>query len=705
MESQTIAVASQQLEPAIQLTTAVWAARRGPFRRADASIVLGPACRLTRYKTVEGLRVAGRVSARAYAAAGACILFLFMGTIEGGRCGESQAPAFTATTGMGYKLPEPNVIRGRSGLVTQVAEITAIELKPVFERAHGEIGNLVAQLAPVPQSDAGYGKTAQPSQSVPDMERQQALEREREWGKADALTRALTSKVRAELDAVRSTAEAAEIKQRRALSADMLARELSTLQSELETARAISREAVQAGEAGIKQTQALERERDRADNLARELASVRPELEATRAVAAAGPEAAQAAAATAEQELKQQRDKAEALGRELTSLRTELDAGRIAGAEAAQAAEAEIKQKQALEQERNQERDRADALARELASLRADLDKARIAGAEVAQAAEAEVKQKQALEQERNQERDRADALVHELTSVGADLDMARAAAAQTAQAAKIEQEQALGKERDKTETLARELAAARKEADARSARLAATYAEILQMTERNRAIAAGQKLALASERDRADALARKLTSARDELEAGKRQIAALTALRALPSRESAVDRSQERTAGFSSSTIEAKGRSPEQTSGKAVTSTSGLSSASRPEAPSATREAASDVVPKVAMGTEQSKSASAPHPSLVDEQRLLARANALLGQANISGARSLLQHALERGSARAAFMLAETYDARILQSWRASGISGDRTKARELYERAQAGGIEDAKERIETLK
>jgi len=606
---------------------------------------------------------------------------------------------------MGYKLPEPYVIRGRSGLVTQVAEITAIELKPVFERAHGEIGNLVAQLAPVPQSDAGYGKTAQPSQSVPDMERQQALEREREWGKAEALTRALTSKVRAELDAVRSTAEAAEIKQRRALSADMLARELSTLQSELETARAISREAVQAGEAGIKQTQALERERDRADNLARELASVRAELEATRAVAAAGPEAAQAAAATAEQELKQQRDKAEALGRELTSLRTELDAGRIAGAEAAQAAEAEIKQKQALEQERNQERDRADALARELASLRADLDKARIAGAEVAQAAEAEVKQKQALEQERNQERDRADALVHELTSVGADLDMARAAAAQTAQAAKIEQEQALGKERDKTETLARELAAARKEADERSARLAATYAEILQMTERNRAIAAGQKLALASERDRADALARKLTSARDELEAGKRQIAALTALRALPSRESAVDRSQERTAGFSSSTIEAKGRSPEQTSGKAVTSTSGLSSASRPEAPSATREAASDVVPKVAMGTEQSKSASAPHPSLVDEQRLLARANALLGQANISGARSLLQHALERGSARAAFMLAETYDARILQSWRASGISGDRTKARELYERAQAGGIEDAKERIETLK
>jgi hypothetical protein len=49
--------------------------------------------------------------------------------------------------------------------------------------------------------------------------------------------------------------------------------------------------------------------------------------------------------------------------------------------------------------------------------------------------------------------------------------------------------------------------------------------------------------------------------------------------------------------------------------------------------------------------------------------------------------------------------MLAETYDARVLQSWRARGISGDPTKARELYERAEAGGIEDARDRIETLK
>jgi hypothetical protein len=278
----------------------------------------------------------------------------------------------------------------------------------------------------------------------------------------------------------------------------------------------------------------------------------------------------------------------------------------------------------------------------------------------------------------------------------------------QTTAAAKIEQQLAFGKERDQTERLARELASARKEAEARSALLAAAHAEVLEAMETNRALAAEQKLALASERDRADALARELTSVRNELEAGNRQIAALNALRALHSRESAADHSQERMAESSSRAIEGNGLSPGQISGKAAASTSGPSSVSelpRPEAASVTREAASDLVPKVAMATERSTAPSAVSPSLVDEQRLLARATALLRQADISGARRLLQHALERGSARAAFMLAETYDARVLQSWRANGISGDRTKARELYERAQAGGIEDAKERIEALK
>src|SRR5712692_8961622 len=696
------------------MTTAHWAVRHGvSFQRVGASIALSPAHWLPESKAVESSRGKSRVVARTSVAVAVCVLWLFIGAVgDNALCGESdtRAQAFVATEN-GRKIAQANARRDESLLVSQVVETTVVEQKQILERGREKVDIPAGRLPLTQPLDAPQGKAAQAPQSAPAWERKQALEHEQEWDRAETLARALTSSLRGELDAVRSAAEAKRIKQKQSLDqergrADALARELTSLQAELDKARIVGLEAVQATEAEIKQRQALNQERDRADALARELTSLRAELDAARI---AGPEVAQAAEEEIKQRqaLEQERDRADALARELTSLRAELDAARVAGAEVAQAAEAEIKQRQALEQER----DRADNLARELTSLRAELDAARIAGAEVAQAAEAEIKQKQALEQERKQERDRADALARELTSLQAELDTARAAGletAQTTEAAKIEQELAFGKERDKTETVARELAAARKEAAARSALLAAAHAEVLQVTETNRALAAEQKLALASERDRVDALARELTSVRNELEAGNRQIAALNALRALHSREPALDRSQERMAESSSRASEGKGRSPEQISGKAVASTSGRSSVSelpRPEAPSAAREAASDLVPKVAAGTERSTSGSAAPSSLVDEQRLLARATAFLGQADISGARLLLQHALERGSARAAFMLAETYDAHVLQSWRASGISGDRTKARELYERAQAGGIEDAKERIEALK
>jgi hypothetical protein len=357
--------------------------------------------------------------------------------------------------------------------------------------------------------------------------------------------------------------------------------------------------------------------REKSDILAGRMTPVHPrEFDAPRSAAQA---------ARTKQALDQERDRADALARELISLRAELDAVRVIGSEeAVQVAAAEIKQMRALAQER----DRADALARDLASLRAELDAVRIKGPKVTQVTVAEVEQKWALKQDG----DRAEALARGLTSLRAELETSRAAsleAARTAEAATIEQTQAFERERDRTGTLTSELALAPKEAEERSARLAAAYAEVLQVTETNRATAAEQKLALASERNRADALARELTSVRSELEARNRRIAILR--------------------------IE--------------------------------------------------RSASATSRSPANEQRLRARANALLRHADISSARPLLEHAIERGSARAAFMLGgDPRRARAAIAAR-RGIAGDLTKARDLYQRAQAGGIEDVKERIEILK
>ena len=82
-----------------------------------------------------------------------------------------------------------------------------------------------------------------------------------------------------------------------------------------------------------------------------------------------------------------------------------------------------------------------------------------------------------------------------------------------------------------------------------------------------------------------------------------------------------------------------------------------------------------------------------------------MGRADMLIKQSDFTGARLLLERALEKGSARAAFMMAETYDWRTLRALRAYGVRGDPEKARELYELAAVAGIEHAQERLEALQ
>ena len=84
---------------------------------------------------------------------------------------------------------------------------------------------------------------------------------------------------------------------------------------------------------------------------------------------------------------------------------------------------------------------------------------------------------------------------------------------------------------------------------------------------------------------------------------------------------------------------------------------------------------------------------------------RLMARANGLLAQGDISGARIVLERAVERGSAGASFAIAETYDPRVLSRWKTYGTRGDAAKAREFYAKASASGIEEAKDRLESLR
>jgi hypothetical protein len=88
-----------------------------------------------------------------------------------------------------------------------------------------------------------------------------------------------------------------------------------------------------------------------------------------------------------------------------------------------------------------------------------------------------------------------------------------------------------------------------------------------------------------------------------------------------------------------------------------------------------------------------------------VEVAKLRARASVLLGQGDIGAARVVLERAADKGSAQATFELAETYDPLVLPRWRTYGTRGDASKARDLYSKAETGGIKEAKQRSDALR
>jgi chromosome segregation ATPase len=490
-------------------------------------------------------------------------------------------------------------------------------------------------------------------------------------------------------------------------SKESTAAELASLRSDLDVARSAATEATTALGAEIAQKQALEvelkQQRDRSEATVTELTSLKAELETARTAATDSSKLATAKATqkqAMEQELKLQRDRADAAANELVTLRAAANTARAETSDVAKAAAAKSERALAAENELTQQRDRADAVSKQLGSVQAEFDAARAVSVK---AGAAEAEQRQMLERELGQQRDRADTLARETKSLTSERDDTRSAAreaAQAADAALAANKKQLVKEQAKTEGLLRELASARKEVEERSAALVVAYAEILRVTELS-AMTAKQNDALAGERERADALTRELASTKAKLEQTNGKRASTNAPASRPPEQT----EKGHVADLVSST-EARGRSLEREAARTV-----ASSPQRP--PESTRSTspaqATDRIPptdpKVAAVSERTAPTAAPSRSPADEQKLLARANALLRQADISSARQLLELALARGSARAAFMLAETYDPPVLESWRARGVTGDPAKARDLYQRAKAGGIDDADERIKALK
>jgi hypothetical protein len=240
---------------------------------------------------------------------------------------------------------------------------------------------------------------------------------------------------------------------------------------------------------------------------------------------------------------------------------------------------------------------------------------------------------------------------------------MASADAAQSTGARTTEPQEALASQRERAEALDRDLASARAEIEALRAELTRSMITSADTTQAPDGKFAARQEALARERERAEALDRDLTLARSEIEALKTE-----RTRALIA---SVD---------SAHVVEAKGTADQDRQDQGRANLASGPAMVRPAEPASAATTSS--VPSA-------------------EQKLLTRADSLLESGDISGARLVLEYALEAGSGLAAFRLAETYDPRQLSRWRAHGVRGDWAKAQTLYARALSKGIGQAKERV----
>jgi hypothetical protein len=257
---------------------------------------------------------------------------------------------------------------------------------------------------------------------------------------------------------------------------------------------------------------------------------------------------------------------------------------------------------------------------------------------------------------------------------------------------------QALDESQAKSEALARELASAR-ESEVAARNLVAVRERDNAVLETKQIADAKKefKQALDESERRALTLNRELTSARETIASAEKPSNAEVTIRDAASSTGPLDRPLEQS--NASSEITSSMTTPQ--SGGNVTPVAQAFSDTAPDQ--------ATVGASVRLTRSPRSEPSRPQPpsamSSAEEAKLVARAESLIKQLDFAGARLLLAHALEKGSARAAFMMAETYDWQILRSLQAYGVRGNTQMAREFYQLAAVAGIEKARERAEALQ
>jgi hypothetical protein len=380
-----------------------------------------------------------------------------------------------------------------------------------------------------------------------------------------------------------------------------------------------------------------------------------------------------------------------------------------------------------------QERDQIAALHVELATVRREAEAQaatwRSASSETKRVEEASSRATDVLREALRQAQDKGEMLAGELTATRREVEtQATAAGAASNEARRVidmnkrsaeEHSLALRDAQGKVEKLATELAAIRREVQAQVSAARAQAAVQKETIERD---ADEQRRALQQERDRAEKLTTDLTAARSSLQAQTKAKTVEDAARdnELAAARVALEKARSEAAALRESLEAERTRAKQieqqlttiQVAGRDHGTSSPMPAAPTVGQPSTAAPSVLDgQTTTLARDAPQSPSATSRPEASVDQAagphavRLIARANLLLDQGNIGAARNMLDQAVEMGSVEALFWLAETYDPLLLSERKTFGTRSDIAKARELYRKALAGGVSEAKLRMNALQ
>ncbi|TKV77525.1 hypothetical protein FDV58_31290 [Bradyrhizobium elkanii] len=525
----------------------------------------------------------------------------------------------------------------------------------------------------------------------------------------------------------------------------------------------------QQSESGAAESQSsLQKERERSARLEQDLAIARRDVEAQTALAAKAADEALRQKRTMEAgaaELRESRAKADALAQELSQTRSTIYAfeaqARKAGEEAAELRQAAESGAASVHKSTPDERERLVRLEQDLAAARSDVETqtalAAKAGEETARLKRE--RESGAAELQNSLQAARADRLEQDLAAARrdvatktalvtkADEEVSRLKAAEKSGAADLQ------KERERSARLEQDLAAARRDIESK----AVLMTEAGKETSRLKAAEKSGAADLQKERERSARLEQDLAAARRDIEskavlvteAGK-ETSRLQA--AGKSAAADLQKERERSARLEQDLAAAHRESETQTARAAKAGEEMVLQKQAAEASAAelrqlraridaqaqhlplsrsaihayeaedrkahgaaltTGATARDKSVGVATNpvAEQTRAAPAravaqPAPEQAAEAGgLVARASSLLRQGDIGAARLVLERAVEMGSAQASFALAETYDPLILAKWGTYGTRGDERRAQDLYAKANAAGVQEAKSRLEALR